>query len=137
MTDILSDPGPYQKSCKNNIAILMILGLLGFYQIFIESGEHCDIKKISFVCVLMLFVLLQNEKIIRDRRGQFKRIFSIICAQHFYPVLGNVVHGEKFQIGLISKVEGGDSECKMLIVPSNSNLNFEYIHTPHIRERLP
>ena len=71
----------------------------------------------------MLLVLLQNEKIIRDRRRQFKLIFSIICAQHFYPVLGNVVHGEKFQIGLISKVEGGDSECKMLIVPSISNLN--------------
>ena len=41
-----------------------------------------------------------------------------------YIEMGNVVHGEKFQIGLISKVEGGDSECKMLVIPSIFNLNF-------------
>ena len=107
MTNIFSDPGPgpLQKTCRNNIALLMILGLLCFYWIFSKSSEPCDNQKnhsvninynynynynYNVICVLMLFVLLQDEKIIADRRGQLELIFSIVCAHHFYPVLGDV-----------------------------------------------
>ena len=58
MTNILSDPGPgaraLSKVLQNNVALLMILGLLYLYQTFSEYSEPCDVKQkhsVDAVCI--------------------------------------------------------------------------------------